>query len=330
MGKPIDLVTHARIWFLYGFLFYCNYFLLMPYILFRKKNLLYVVAIFFVITGTYLVKSGVEISSKESNAPVSTPWEKSINSPGIRYREIIKLNDQETTPRISFMTLYSLLLVFAASVSLRLYKKWQDDEERKREIEKERITAELSYLKQQINPHFLFNALNNIYSLTLKNSSPASDAVLKLSSILRYVLYDTDYPYVMLKQELEIIEDFIELQKLRLTESVKLNYSLSGIPENLKIAPLLFVPIIENAFKYGIDNVHDSSIDIRIKIESERCILNVKNSIVALSPENESPVGIGIKNIKRRLDLLYPGKYSFDTAKKDSTFNVELKINLHS
>lgn len=330
---PFDFLYHTKLWLVYIFIFYVNFYLLMPALLFKKKVFLYLFTVIVMIAGTLFIKSLIEIGKSDTSYSENKRLEKKSDAPDIRHHESIIIKpriEKLPPPRIGFMPLYSLLLVFAASTSLRLVQKWQDDEKRKTEIEKERVTTELSFLKQQINPHFLFNALNNIYSLTLNTSSPASGALLKLSSILRYMLYETEHTTVLLKDELNIIVDFIELQKIRITEKVKVNYQVIGIPGNLKIAPLLLIPIIENAYKYGIDNVNKSFINITVKIDSDQLELNVSNRVISSSLGKEATAGIGIKNIKRRLDLLYPDKYSFDTVEKDSIFNVELKINLNT
>lgn len=305
---PFNFLNHLKEWLLYILLFYINFYLLLPQLLLRKKIYYYIAFSVILITIVFLLKNNLEIVKLDATRVINKSEEYNI-----------KIKD-----------ICLLMLVYTASISLRFIRKWQDDEKRKTEIEKEKLTNELSFLKQQINPHFLFNALNNIYSLTLNTSSKASDALLKLSAILRYMLYETENSDVLLKDELNIIADFVDLQKIRITEKVKVKYQITGNPGNLKIAPLLLIPIIENAFKYGIDNVKDSFIEIMVKIESQYLNVLVSNTIVNIRLEKENNTGIGIKNIKRRLDILYPGRYSFDAVEKNSIFNVELKLNLNT
>lgn len=233
----------------------------------------------------------------------------------------------EKMPRPLF-SLYGLVLVYLASISLRFIQKWQDDEKRNREIEKEKITTELTFLKQQVNPHFLFNALNSIYSMTINTSDIASNTILKLSAILRYMLYETENRLVNLSDEINIIGDYIELQKIRLPQNVKVNYHVSGYAGSNQIAPLLLMPLIENAFKYGVDNVNNASIDIMISILDNEVELQIQNRIVQTKQDAGSDSGIGIKNIRRRLELLYPGRYYFDTGQTNGTFTVTLRIKL--
>lgn len=224
--------------------------------------------------------------------------------------------------------LSQLFIIVLASISFRFIRKWQDDEKVKFEIDKERISNELSFLKQQVNPHFLFNAINSIYSLSLSGNPSASDAILKLSSIIRYMLYETDRKFVTLKNEIEIIEDYIELQKLRITEKVKLTFQVSGDSGPYSIAPLLLIPLIENAFKHGIDNVSNSFIDINIEIKEDALNLRIRNSIISRTETNTEKSGIGIKNIIRRLELLYPKAHTFNSSRDDGYFLVILRLAL--
>jgi LytS/YehU family sensor histidine kinase len=186
----------------------------------------------------------------------------------------------------------------------------------------------LNFLKQQVNPHFLFNALNSTNSVTINTSDIASNTILKLSAILRYMLYETENKMVNLSDEIGIIDNYIDLQKLRLPRNVSVNYHVSGDTHNNQIAPLLLIPLIENAFKYGVDNVNDTFIDIIISIFDDTLTLEVKNRIIPKSNEPFSDSGIGIKNIKRRLDLIYPDRYRFETDQKDDIFTVNLEIKL--
>lgn len=236
--------------------------------------------------------------------------------------------DKMPTMRLIIPGISQLFMIVLASISLRFIQKWQDDEKMKSEIEKEKISTELSFLKQQVNPHFLFNAINNIYSLSLSRHPSTSDAILKLSSIIRYMLYETDKKFVTLNNEIQVIKDYIELQKLRITERVKLTFNINGNTELYSIVPLLLIPLIENAFKHGVDNVNNSFIDINIMIMDDTLHLEIKNSIVPKPAADANESGIGIKNIIRRLELLYPQAYFFNTVRDNDCFHVLLKLKL--
>lgn len=337
---------------LYLVVFYLNFSLLMPFLLFRKKMLVYIVSSFVVIVlGTFL-KREIDISRFEKRIQMEMgelktfklndndkdfktgffarkPFEKPPVTPEISQRGDRNVRPPMKRPpdRMILISFYSILLVYTGSISFRFIGKWQDDEKRKAEIEKENISTELSFLKQQINPHFLFNSLNSIYSLTITKSDKAVDSILKLSSILRYVLYESGTMLVNLHDELQILNDYIELQKLRITEKVKLLYTVKGNTGNCKIEPFILLPLIENAFKYGVDNYNESVIEILVAVHQNKLMLAVKNTIVKKSTSyNEG--GIGIKNIKRRLDLLYPGEYTLEIDDSLDFYSVKLEINL--
>ena len=195
-------------------------------------------------------------------------------------------------------------------------------------LEKERSQAELTALRSQVNPHFLFNAMNSIYSLMLQNSGKAQDSILKLSGILRYILYETRNDRVDLKTELEYMKDYIELQKLRAGIQAKFDIRITGDPDNIKITPLIFLPLIENSFKHGIKGeTGPTFVNIEWIIE--------RNSVRFIAENNKSPEkeplsaehnGIGLQNLKRRLQMIYPGKHRFEISETDGRFRVELKI----
>jgi hypothetical protein len=195
-------------------------------------------------------------------------------------------------------------------------------------IEKEKTVTELSFLKAQINPHFLFNTLNSIYALAIQKSDATPGAVVKLSGMMRHVLQEAQQNYVSLESEINYVKDFIDLQKLRLDEKVKLSFNVSGELHAKKIAPLILMSFIENAFKYGVNSEQDSLIAISIRVDENILLLNVKNNKVRTTLASTSNTRLGLINTKKRLDLLYPG-YLLDIQDKDSEFLVNLKIQLH-
>ncbi|MBN2519103.1 MAG: histidine kinase [Bacteroidales bacterium] len=296
-----------------------------------------------IITGSFFLKTNFEIAHfkkimperPELFMPFSKKKDKKIPDKPMpkHYDRISRKNPLQPFPGKhfpirNFLPLYSILLVYTASFSIRFIQKWREDEKIRAEVEKERVSSELSFLKQQVNPHFLFNSLNSIYSLSLSKSKNTTNAILKLSSILRYMLYETDNKQVPLTEELEIIKSYIDIQKLRITKKVKVNIDITGDPDNYKIEPLLLIPFIENAFKYGVDNINDSFIDIIIVILKNKLEFTVKNKIVQKPDDKKQNSGIGIKNIKRRLDLLYANNYKLDIKKFDDIYFVNLCLNL--
>jgi len=227
-----------------------------------------------------------------------------------------------------FFSIYGLFILYFASISIRFLQKLHDDDKNESEITRERISTELLYLKQQVNPHFLFNTLNNIYSLSIKNPSITPEAILKVSSILRYTLYKSDNSLALLKDELEIINTYIDFQKLRFKNNLPIERQITGLADNKKVEPFILLPLVENAFKYGMVNQNDSLISIQITINHDelKFLISNKKNILA-EPDFVHP-GIGIKNIQRRLDLVYPGRHKFKITDEDKMFSVLLEIPL--
>jgi len=195
-------------------------------------------------------------------------------------------------------------------------------------IKTEKLNAEVSYLKAQINPHFLFNTLNSLYALTLEKSNEAPNAVLKLSNMMRYVVTESAVDFVSLEKEINHINDYIALQKLRIDKETNLVVTFEGNPSGKMIAPLILIPFIENAFKYGINPDKNSFIEIDIKIERNDFILKIKNSIVNVSIPEELKSEKGLDNTTKRLAYMYPNKHTLSISEANAVFEVNLKINL--
>ncbi len=216
-------------------------------------------------------------------------------------------------------------LVFTVSTCSRVIQEWLGIENKKKEIEKEKLGTELSFLKSQINPHFLFNTLNNIYSLALVKSEGTADAVLKLSSIMRYVLNETKHETVPLDKEIQFIKHYIELQKVRLTDNVSLEFNVEGDIEEQQIAPLILIAFVENAFKYGVSTKETSKLLFEIKADANSIYFTAQNNIVGDRGNGEN-TGIGLQNTKRRLELLYPDKHELKVTEENNLFIVYLKL----
>jgi LytS/YehU family sensor histidine kinase len=217
-------------------------------------------------------------------------------------------------------------LVFTVSTCTRVIQEWLGIESKRQEIENEKLATELSFLKSQINPHFLFNTLNNIYSLALIRSEATADAVLKLSSIMRYVLDETKHDTVPLDKEIQFIKHYIELQRVRLTDKVKIELIIEGETEGKQIAPLILIPFVENSFKYGVSTKDVSVLSFQIKASAESISFTAKNAKMTYDSgaNNNNNTGIGIKNTKRRLELLYPEQHKLVVAEENNQFIVNL------
>jgi two-component system LytT family sensor kinase len=219
-------------------------------------------------------------------------------------------------------------LVFLISTCISVIQQWLKSEETKKEVETEKLNTELSFLKSQVNPHFFFNTLNNIYSLAVVGSEKTAPAIMKLSAIMRYILTDTQSDTVPLENEVNFINNFIDLQRVRLTDKVVVAFITEGTIANQQIAPLLFIPFVENAFKYGVSTKENSVISITIKATETAVNLYTTNTIVKADNGILDTTGIGINNVKRRLDLLYPDKHNLVIANDGNQFFVTLDISI--
>lgn len=217
--------------------------------------------------------------------------------------------------------------VIGMAVAVRMTERWYKDENKRREMEKAAAETELAALKSQVNPHFLFNTLNNIYSLIQIDQDKAQEAVHDLSGMLRYVLYDSEKPSVALSDETAFLRDYIKLMSMRCSPDVKIDISLPDSGSDRQIAPLLFIPLVENAFKHGISPNEPSSITVDLHEDGECVVCMVENTAFPKDDNDRSGSGIGIKNLCRRLNMLYPGHHSFEYGKTGNLYRCLLKIN---
>jgi two-component system, LytTR family, sensor kinase len=194
----------------------------------------------------------------------------------------------------------------------------------------EKQQAELNYLKSQTNPHFLFNTLNNIYSLARDKSDLAAESILRLSKILRYMLYETDGSYIAIEQDLKIINDYIALEKLRYDDSLRINFNYDIEDMRQSLPPLLLIPLVENAFKHGVSETRNQPfVDIHLSVKKRQLAFFVKNSVEEFSGETSVKENIGLSNLRRQLELLYTD-YNLSVQQDRSVFTATLKINLVS
>lgn len=233
------------------------------------------------------------------------------------------------------MVLYTGARYFRIGTQQRMRIKEEEEKRIKAEIELKEMEvkqsqAELNLLKSQVNPHFLFNSLNSIYSLTLSNSQIAGDAVMKLSDLMRYLLESSKKRKVLVKQEFDFLQNYIDLEIIRLGKKAIVNSSFKGDLSGKIISPLLLIPFIENCFKHGISvNAKENEINIFVKLNENTVILQTSNNI---APQRINPSsvksGIGIENVKKRLQLLYPGKHKLEIINDDKSYIVNLSIDI--
>lgn len=232
--------------------------------------------------------------------------------------------------------IFSIYSVVAIVASFHLMKHWYRHQQTSQylqrtaqQLEKEKLEAELKLLKSQINPHFLFNTLNNLYALTLQNSHKAPEMVYKLSQLMNYMLYDSNQPDVPLQKEIQYIQNYIALEKVRY-DSLDVSLNVYDVPDSIRIAPLLMLPFVENAFKHGVSNqLSGGWVRVDILLQNDTLVLKVENSKnTTLIPEQKSVSGIGLQNVKKRLELIYPDRFSLQSMDEGETYLSILKITL--
>lgn len=215
--------------------------------------------------------------------------------------------------------------VIAATMVLKLMSNAFDQEKELRAIEKENFDAEIGLLKAQINPHFFFNTLNSLYFLTMEGSPKSPGMIMHLSRLMRYMLYETSARLVLLTEELTHLENYLEIEKMRFEDRLELSFQSSGDIQGHKIAPLLLLPFVENAFKHGIEN-SGGWVTIDLKVVGKRLYLKVENSFKMSFVQKQK--GMGLENVKRRLDLIYPLRHQLSIKQDHHIYQVDLKIEL--
>jgi hypothetical protein len=285
--------------------FYINYLFLIPRYLLAKKYWLYFSFLFLAIATVFFLSGALFVFSDfnpETLAKTNPTIEKII-------------------PVIIVNAILLWLLSIVSSILWTIYN-------RLKQTDSEKLSAQIASLKSQNNPHFLFNTLNNIYATAIDTSPKAADMVDKLSEMMRYTMKDIQQDLVLLEDEINYNNNFIELQKMRLDRSVKLEYnSLENIPY-LQIAPMLLIPFIENAFKHGVNSEQKSHIKIEITMNKTELRLSVVNNKVNVQQDISERSGLGIENTKHRLNLIYPSKHLLVINDTEKEFSVSLHINL--
>lgn len=224
------------------------------------------------------------------------------------------------------VTLGTLFIVIFVGM-LKFAEDWFELEAKKKEIENERLNAELRFLKAQINPHFLFNTLNNLYYLAFTNSPNTTEVIAMLSQMMRYMIYDSNHERVPLSKEIEYMENYISLEKLRLNSDIPIEFDVEGHIDGVQIVPLILITFLENAFKHGVStNSNKAFIQVKISLDEKGCFYTVENSKLPTSSNKKS--GIGLQNVKRRLELSYPNDYTLIIKDEPDRYYVELKLNI--
>ncbi|SDJ84199.1 Histidine kinase [Catalinimonas alkaloidigena] len=232
---------------------------------------------------------------------------------------------------IIFRNALSLALTIAAAIAIQSTRQWQKTQEREKRLRQEHLESELVNLKNQLNPHFFFNTLNNIYSLIELDPEQAQQVVYRLSKMMRYLLYDSNERYVSLAREMEFLTNYLDLMALRQSDHVRVRRCLTSDHPDLKIAPLLFISLIENAFKHGVSATEPSEIEVRVQVTESpprQLVCVIRNTNFPKGDHDRSGSGIGLVNLEKRLQLLYDGHHALHYAVEGNYFEVRLTLDV--
>ncbi|EDM37476.1 putative transmembrane protein [Pedobacter sp. BAL39] len=293
-------------------IFYINYTLLIPMLVKEQKRYgLYIASIVLLIMAMATLKTVVATLSPDT---------------------ILKYIDEQGRINYQPITHYALASIFTSgffvvvSSLLKFAIDWFGNERVQRNLETEKREMELQFLKSQLNPHFLFNSLNNIYSLAYQKSDKTADAVLKLSEIMRYMIYESNDSWVALSKEVEYVQSFIELQKLRFKDGAAVEFTMNGEIDGQHIVPLILISFVENAFKHGVAN--DPENPIKINIIANQKILHFSVTNKKNNFNKDEMGGVGLHNVERRLQLLYPDRYKLNIVNSATHYTSELMLDI--
>ena len=297
----------------YMLVFYLNYLWIVPRFLLKKNWKMFLLINFFVIESGLLVMDLWHWGAVQMLPEVSN---------GLPRRTHIML------PRY-FWAFLTLILIIALAVAVRMIQRWQHIEEARKEAEAARAEAELSNLRNQLNPHFLLNTLNNIYALIAFDQTKAQVAVGELSKLLRHVLYDNQQDFVPLSKEVDFMKNYIELMKIRVTDHVKIETNFNVQPnDSTPVAPLIFISLIENAFKHGISPQGTGEIKVALSQVNGDVTCEICNSCYPKRGNDKSGSGIGLEQVSRRLELIYPDRYTWEKGKSEDGKQYYSKITI--
>lgn len=306
--------------------FFVNYFVLIPKLYFPKKYLAFsIFTLLFFLAVAFLPSIIIPHTKQDLKPP---PEKEVVLHNNFEQRQPPSKNPASkpvappgNTPLVITQHLFIFLAVAFFSLMLCISNRWK-------QAEKEKLNAELFYLRAQINPHFLFNILNSIYSLAIEKSDNTAAAIVKLSQMMRYVLNETDKDFVSLEKEITYVSNYIELQQVRFGNSIPLFFTVNGNTAGKKIAPLILIPFIENAFKHGVNAEENTEIKITVIIKEKELQLLVVNNKVHTKNLEEEKSGLGIENTKERLRLLYPEAHTLVIDDTEKYFSILLTMQL--
>jgi len=304
--------------------FYVGYIWLVPRFFLQERKTTYIIILIGLIMATYFLTSFINdtiLFDPVQDAKFQEAMKK-ISGSNENFRPPMKAFG-------FFNHILASILISGFAIGLGVMEKLKQNEKKQKELEKEKLNSELAFLKNQVSPHFFFNTLNNIYSLIGIDGPTAQDSVLKLSKLMRYLLYESEHGETLMSHEIDFMNNYIDLMKLRLSQRVELQIDFPEEFPDFTIPPLLFVPFIENAFKHGVSSRDRSFINIRMEIENEHISFTTENSIGKSSQTGDlQHSGIGLENVRKRLGLLFPGKHKLKIEETETIFRVDLSIQI--
>ncbi len=291
-------------------LVYINIYFLFPKFILKRKYINYLISLTLTLCIFYVVRTELIYYFINENVwPESSTPQKAYS-----FNHIVI---------VFLIGIYDVALV----TTIKLTADWVFEKKRTEQLQKAQFRSELNFLKAQIQPHFFFNTLNNLYALAIEKSDKAPEVILKLSEIMQYVLYEVKEPKISLLKEINYIHSYLELEKLRYGDSTKSHLNINGNIDNVNVPPLLFLPFIENCFKHGAKNNDNIEVNIKFDKEDKKMTFYVENNF-SNSTNVVTKHGIGIENVKRRLQLLYPNEFTLKTNIVENKYVVELIIPL--
>ncbi|MDP9047385.1 MAG: histidine kinase [Bacteroidota bacterium] len=302
----IGRTLHDVLWYLPGliFLVYSFLYFLIPFYLVKRKFLWF-------FTGLILIVSVIYITYMDTQL----------------FGRIPTFSDMRIFARSVFLN----FSICSIAIAIKFFKYWYLEKEAKQQAERANLTSQLQLLKSQVHPHFLFNTLNNLYSLTLEHSAEAPSVVLQLSTLLRYMLYECDTNEILLEKEIEIINNYIKLEQIRYGKRLDISVNYTGDITGKMIAPLLLLPFFENCFKHGTsEQLEQCWISVDINVSGDDFNMKLTNSKHITDTASTNTGGIGLENVKKRLDLLYKAAHLLKLTPEEETYTVSLNIKLAS
>ncbi|CAH8284050.1 histidine kinase [Mariniflexile fucanivorans] len=295
----------------YAIIFYLNYFKFIDRFLFTKKTLLFIVINLGLIAFFLILKEYIE----------NTFFQELV-----RKRPVTGTNAGPPVQLFVYVQALSYIAPVLFAIAIKSTQRWVQTEAERKEAANFKLQSELQHLHYQLQPHFFFNSLNNIYSLVDISPEQAKTSIHSLSKLMRYMLYETNLELVLLSKEIDFMKKYIDLMKLRVSDKTTVTYNFPSNETGIKIAPLLFISLIENAFKHGVSAIKESHINITMVCNEKTVLFTIENDNFPKQSDDKSGSGIGLQNLEKRLQLLYPNKHDFKSIVKDDRFLVHLEI----